>query len=63
MTTATTFATLTGAAIPQVKGRFVTEVNIGAFGVVDVETTGAVRVADFSGTASWVSLDVVRYRL
>jgi hypothetical protein len=62
-TTASTIATLPVEARPVSKCRFATHVNNGLLGGLDINTTGAVVVTDFSGTAVWTALDVAHYRL
>lgn len=58
-----TVATLPAAATPSSKSRFVCEISSSGVGVLDINTNGTVQILDYSGNASWASLDVARYRL
>ncbi|MFE4857391.1 hypothetical protein [Streptomyces sp. NPDC056670] len=58
-----TIANLPAAARPASKARFVTEVNTNVYAVLDVLASGDIQVSDYTGTASWTSLDVARFRL
>ncbi|WP_331445872.1 hypothetical protein [Streptomyces xanthochromogenes] len=62
-TGASTITNLPAAARPAFKCRFVTEVNTNVYGVVDVFPSGDVQINDYTGTASWASLDAARFRL
>lgn len=51
------------AGVPPTKARFTTEVGTGIFGAIDVNTSGVIQILDYSGNASWASLDIIHYRL
>ncbi|MEU3990079.1 hypothetical protein AB0F24_17180 [Streptomyces platensis] len=58
-----TLCTLPAAITPTSKSRFPTEVATGIHGVLDVNTSGALQIQDYSGNAGWAALDGVQYRL
>lgn len=62
-TTTSTVATLPVEARPTSKCRFLTQLATGVHGALDINTNGTIQIIDFTGTATWASLDVARYRL
>ncbi|MFF8784846.1 hypothetical protein [Streptomyces sp. NPDC015125] len=60
-----TLCTLPAAIVPSSKSRFPVEVASGLHGVLDVNPTGTstLQIQDYSGNATWATLDGIRYRL
>lgn len=58
-----TIGTLPTAARPTSQCRFPAQIAVGTIGVININTDGTVTIGDYSGTASWATLDIVRYRL